>query len=223
MNNIDKISDMQKVIAQVEEHRIIAILRGVPKEQLAAVAQALYDGGIRLLEITYSANKATPDDEIASGIRLLAERFAGKMLIGAGTVTTKEQVCLTGEAGGRFIISPHVDPDLIRECKRVGLVSMPGAFTPTEIVTADRAGADFVKVFPVECVTPAYLKAVKGPLSHVRLLAVGGVDQSNIRAFLDAGAVGAGIGSCLVSKKAVAERNYEAIKKTAEEFCAAIR
>lgn len=207
-----------EVIKSIEQNKIIAIVRGVSKEQLIPLADALYKGGIRLIEVTYSANGKISDTETAERIGMLAKEFDGKMLVGAGTVLTKKQVALTKKAGGKFIISPDTNENVIKKTKQSGLVSMPGALTPSEIEAAHRAGADFVKLFPVSSLGPEYVKAVSAPLSHIKLLAVGGVDLDNISSFLKAGVCGFGLGSNIVDKKLLEANDYEAITLLAEKY-----
>ena len=144
------------------------------------------------------------------------------MYIGAGTVLTREQVRLTKEAGGLFIISPNVDEAVIRETCALGLVSMPGALTPTEICNAHSFGADFVKLFPAGDMGVGYVKSVKAPLSHIKMLAVGGINEKTIASYLRTGVCGFGIGSNIVSKKMVDENDYQGITALAREFVAAI-
>lgn len=212
----------ETVIQAVEKYKLVAILRGVPEEKLTRVAQALYDGGVRLLEITYSPDGSVSDEETARCIGLLVKEFAGRMYIGAGTVLTREQVRLTKEAGGLFIISPNVDEAVIRETCALGLVSMPGALTPTEICNAHSFGADFVKLFPAGDMGVGYVKSVKAPLSHIKMLAVGGINEKTIASYLRTGVCGFGIGSNIVSKKMVDENDYQGITALAREFVAAI-
>lgn len=212
----------ETVIRAVEKYKLVAILRGVPEEKLTRVAQALYDGGVRLLEITYSPDGSVSDEETARCIGLLVKEFAGRMYIGAGTVLTREQVRLTKEAGGLFIISPNVDEAVIRETCALGLVSMPGALTPTEICNAHSFGADFVKLFPAGDMGVGYVKSVKVPLSHIKMLAVGGINEKTIASYLRTGVCGFGIGSNIVSKKMVDENDYQGITALAREFVAAI-
>lgn len=214
---------MQKIIDSIKEHKVIAICRGVSRENLISAAEALYEGGIRLMEVTYSANGAVTDEDTAENIRILAEYFGEKMFIGAGTVLTERQVVLTKEAGGRFIISPNTDVDVIRKTKELGLVSIPGSLTPTEAVVAHKAGADFVKLFPAGTFGPSYVKAVKAPLSHVDVLAVGGIDENNAAAFLAAGACGVGVGGNLVNTAWIREGRFDRIKETAARLTAAVK
>ena len=212
----------EQVINWVEKEKIVVIVRGVEKEKLIPLAEAMYEGGIRLLEITYGATGKTPDEETAANIEMLAKHFEGRMYIGAGTVIRPNQVELTAKAGGKFIISPDTNKEIIEKTRELGLVSMPGALTPTEIADAARFGADFVKLFPVNAFGTEYVKAVKAPLSHVKLLAVGGVDEKNIADYAKAGACGFGIGSNIVNKKLIEEGAFDKITELAKEFLSAL-
>ena len=207
-----------KVIEKVLEEKIIAIVRGIESSKLIPMAEAMYDGGIRLLEVTYSANGSVSDEETAENIRRLAKYFEGKMFIGAGTVITPKQVELTANAGGRFIISPDTNEAVIKRTCELGLVSMPGALTPTEIQTAHRFGADFVKLFPITNMGVDYVKAVKAPLSHIKLLAVGGIDENNMVEYLDAGVCGFGIGSNIVNKRLIDAGDFAAVTELAKKY-----
>lgn len=209
---------MQKTINQIEENKIIVIVRGVEKEKLIPLAEAMYEGGIRLMECTFDATGKIPDEEIAENIRLLAAHFDGKMAVGAGTVLTEKQVTLTREAGGKFIISPDTNPELIAFTKKSGLVSIPGAITPTEVATAHRAGADFVKLFPIDLYGPGYIKTLKAPLSHVRVLAVNGITADNMADYLAAGACGVGVGSGIVNKTMIGENDFAGITALAKHY-----
>lgn len=213
----------EHVIQSVLNEKIIVIVRGVEKEKLIPLAEAMYAGGIRLLEITYSAKGVPTDSETAECIRMLSEHFGDRMYIGAGTVLTPEQAELTAKAGGKFIISPDTNPDVIKKTTELGLVSMPGSLTPTEITLAVRSGADFVKLFPVASLGAEYVKAVKAPLSHVRFLAVGGVSEDNIAEYLKAGACGFGLGSNIVDKKMISENDWNGITELAKRYVALVK
>jgi len=213
----------EKVIEKIEKEKIIAIVRGVESEKLIPFAEAVYAGGIRLLEITYSADGSVSDEETAKNIQKLSEQFDGRMYIGAGTVLKEKQVELTKSAGGRFIISPDTYPEVIRKTRELDMVSIPGALTPSEIQSAHRAGADFVKVFPVTNIGIEYLKAVKAPLSHIKLIAVGGINEKNMSDYIDAGICGFGIGSNIVNKKMIEEENFEEITNLAKKYTAVIK
>ena len=213
----------KQVIEAVEKEKIIVIVRGVEREKLIPLAKAMYDGGIRLIEVTFDASGKISDSETAENIKMLSEYFDGKMTVGAGTVLSTEQVELVAKSGGKFIISPDTNADVIRKTVDLGLVSMPGALTPTEIMTAHRGGADFVKLFPVSNLGPSYVKAVSAPLSNVKLMAVGGVDLSNIKDYLKAGASGFGIGSNIVDKALLKNGDYKGITELAERYVSAVK
>ena len=212
-----------QVIDTVKKEKRIVIIRGVEKEKLIPLAEAMYEGGVRLLEITYSADGRISDEETAANIKMLADRFEGRMHIGAGTVLSEKQAELTKNAGGKFIISPDTNGDVIKRTRELEMVSMPGALTPSEVQAAHKFGADFVKLFPVSSLGAEYVKAIKAPLSHIELLAVGGVDEGNMAEYLAAGVSGFGLGSNIIDKKALAEGNYEAITELAKKFVAAAK
>ena len=199
----------------IKENKLIAIVRGVEPETCVRIAQALYDGGFRLMEITYDQKHPETWESTAQTIGAVAEAFAGRMYIGAGTVTCPELVELTHKYGGRFIISPDMNEAVVTRTCELGMVSIPGALTPTEITSAHRAGADFVKLFPAGVFGASYIKAVKAPISHIDLLVVGGVNENNVASFLSAGAIGAGIGGNLVNAAWVKAGQYEKITETA--------
>ena len=213
----------KQIIEKIETEKIIVIVRGVERDKLIPLAEAMYQGGIRLLEVTYSANGSVSDEETADRIGMLQKHFGDRMFIGAGTVLTKEQVRLTAEAGGKFIISPNTKQEVIEETVRLGLVSMPGAYTPSEIQFAHEYGADFVKLFPATSLGAEYVKAVKAPLSHIKLLAVGGIDLDNLSDYLKAGASGFGMASNIVDKKKLAAEDYNGITELAAQYVAAVK
>lgn len=211
------------VIDTILKEKIIVIVRGIDKEKLVPLTNAMYEGGIRLLEVTYSADGSVSDEKTAESIEMLAKEFKDRMYIGAGTVLNEKQVELTKQAGGKFIISPDTCPNIIQKTRELEMVSIPGALTPTEIQSAHRAGADFVKVFPVTNMGPSYIKAVTAPLSHIKLLAVGGVNENNMSDYLDAGVCGFGLGSNIIDKKLIASNDYDAITALAAKYTAVIK
>ena len=213
----------EELIKLVEYEKIIVIVRGVKSQKLISLAEAMYHGGIRFIEITYSANGSVSDEETAENIKMLSEHFGERMHIGAGTVLTEKQAELTKSAGGRFIISPDTNPDVIKRTKELGMLSMPGALTPSEIQIAHRSGADFVKMFPITNMGIDYVKAVKAPLSHIRLLAVGGINEHNMGDYLKAGVCGFGIGSNIVSKKLISEDRFDAITELAKKYVSVVK
>lgn len=212
---------VDRIIKEIEKNKIIVIVRGVDKDKLIPLAQAMYDGGIRLIECTYDASGKITDEETADNIVMLAKHFDGKMFVGAGTVITEKQVELTKKSGGKFIISPDTNADIITKTKEMSLVSIPGAITPTE-VAAHRAGADFVKLFPIDLYGPKYIKTLLAPLSHVRVLAVNGITAENMAEYLNAGASGVGVGSGIVNKKMIEDENFKGITDLAKLYTARI-
>lgn len=213
----------QKVIDSIIENKIIVIVRGLKREQLVPTVQALYDGGIRLLEITFDASQKVSMEETASNIKMLCEKFDGRMYIGAGTVINTRQVELVKEAGGKFIISPDTFEDVIRKTNECDMVSIPGALTPSEIRCATRAGADFVKLFPIGNLGVSYVKAVSAPLNDIKLLAVGGVDENNISDYLKTGVYGFGIGSGVIKKDLIEAGRFDEITKLAKVYTDAVK
>ncbi len=207
-----------EIIRAVSEEKLVVIVRGVARDKLIPLADAMYSGGVRLLEFTYSANGSISDEETADRIKMLADHFKGRMFIGAGTVLSKEQVELTAKAGGGFIISPDTNVTVIKKTRELGLVSMPGALTPTEIMTAHNAGADFVKLFPIDNLGVGYVKAIKAPLSHIKMLAVGGVGLDNIPEYKKLGISGFGIGSNIIDKKLIEVEDYDGITALAKKY-----
>lgn len=218
MNDFNK----ETVIEEIEKNKIIAILRGIKKEKLVPLCEALYNGGIRFLELTYSANGSTSDEETAQNIKMLSEHFKGKLYIGAGTVITGKQVALTKKAGGLFIISPNTEKKVIKKTIKCGLVSIPGALTPSEVCVAKTYGADFVKLFPVTSMGVEYIKAIKAPLSNIKLLAVGGIDETNMTDYLKAGVCGFGVGSNITNKKMIENNDWEGITELAKKYTVVI-
>lgn len=205
------------ILEQVRQHRIVTALRGVPAEKAADVAHALYEGGIRLVEVTFNQSDAARLAETARVIRAVKKQMGDKMAVGAGTVLTVEEAEAAAEAGAAFLLSPNTDEKVIFRGKQLGLGMIPGAFTPTEIAAAYQAGADLVKVFPVGNLGPDYLKAVKAPLSQIPLLAMGGIDLKNLTAFLSV-AEGVGIGANIANLQLIREGRFQELTALAKEY-----
>lgn len=202
-------------LSQITENKIVAILRGVPLAQIVDVAQALYAGGIRVLEITMNS------EEPLAAIRKVTDVFGDGMVIGAGTVLDTGMAKAAIAAGAKFVLSPIVERDVINVTKDLGAVSIPGAYTPTEIYSAFQWGADLIKVFPAT--SPGYIRELSGPLPQVPLVPTGGITPQNINDYKEAGAVGFGIGSALVNaKQPLTAQSLETITEKARQFVAAI-
>ena len=206
------------VLQQIQEKRIIAIIRGVSSKDILETAKALIAGGVRLMEITFDHTSEAGMQNTLDCFDILTKELGGEILMGAGTVLTPEEVELACEHGAKYIISPNTDEAVIRRTKELGLVSMPGALTPTEVVLAKNYGADIVKLFPAGDLGIGYIKSVKAPLAHISVSAVGGVNENNIGDFAKAGVDGFGIGSNLVSAKIVAAGDFARITETAKKL-----
>ena len=195
----------------VRDGRIIAIIRGFAPDICLKLAEAYHAGGIRLVEVTFNQRAPGTWKDTAAAIRSIRDHFADAVRVGAGTVLTEDQLRMCEDAGGEYMITPNVNPALIRKCVADGLVAMPGALTPSEAVDAWTAGASFVKIFPAGSLGPSYVKAVRAPLSHIPFLAVGGISPDNVADFMKAGCVGAGVGGNLTNKEWIASGAWDKI------------
>lgn len=208
----------EQILETIEKKKIIVIVRRTYGEDLMNLTRALHDGGIRLMECTFDQSDPECLKKTGDSIRMLTEAFPD-MYFGAGTVLNRDQVNAAAKAGGRFIISPNTNTDVIGYTKSLGLISIPGAMTPSEILAAHDAGADVVKLFPAIDLGLTYVKNIKGPISHVKLLATAGVNEENFADFLKVGYIGAGISGRLTDKKVIACGNFEEFTHRAEAFC----
>jgi 2-dehydro-3-deoxyphosphogluconate aldolase/(4S)-4-hydroxy-2-oxoglutarate aldolase len=204
-------------LRQVLDSGIVAVVRAPDNRNLIEVVGALADGGVTVVEITLSVPNAL---EVVRDVR---RALGDRVLLGAGTILDAETGRAALLAGAEYLVSPSLNLDVIRLCNRYDKLVMPGAFTPTEILTAWEAGADIVKVFPAEVVGPAFFKALRGPLPHVRLMPTGGVDLNTAGAFLKAGACCLGVGGQLVEPRAVAARDFARLTDLARQYIAAVR
>ncbi|PWW28262.1 2-dehydro-3-deoxyphosphogluconate aldolase/(4S)-4-hydroxy-2-oxoglutarate aldolase [Cytobacillus oceanisediminis] len=197
----------------IKQHKIISIIRGVPGEFIPQIFDALYEGGIRLVELTLNTDNAL--DLIAD----MSKRYGGKLLIGAGTVKDEENARLAIDAGAKFILTPILDIPTIHAVKERGAVCITGALSPTEIYTAFTHGSDLVKVFPAGPMGAGYIKDLKGPMPQIPLVPTGGIDVTNASSYLQVGAVALGIGSSLVpAKEQYSSADIAEIKAKAGQF-----
>lgn len=198
--------------------KIIAIVRGVKTEHIIETMEALLAGGIRNVEITFDYSSDEGYNTTLQNLQTVSENFGSSINLGVGTVLNVKSVEDAVRAGAEYIISPNTDKAVISRTKELGKISIPGAFSPTEIVAARDFGADIVKIFPVGDLGVNYLKAISGPLSHIPFAAVGGVTADNMNEFLAAGAKCVGIGGNLVSAKLTESGNFQEITARAKEF-----
>ena len=207
----------------VQQRKVVAIVRGLSPEHIVRLGHAFEEGGIGLMEVTYNQRAPETWKDTAKAIEAVEKEFGDRLLVGAGTVITLEQVRMTWEAGGHYLVTPTTQPEIIRAGKALGLGLYPGAFTATEILEAYNAGADAVKVFPVGNLGPGYIKALKAPLSHIPLMAVGGVNDKNAGEFMKAGCVGVGVGGNLVNKEWIENGEWGRITDLARAYMEAVR
>ncbi|HKI35978.1 MAG TPA: bifunctional 4-hydroxy-2-oxoglutarate aldolase/2-dehydro-3-deoxy-phosphogluconate aldolase [Gemmataceae bacterium] len=196
---------------------IVAVVRSPDSEQLVEVCRALADGGVTVAEITMTVPDAL---QVLGRVRAA---LGDRVLLGAGTILDPETARAALLAGAEYVVAPVVNREVIRVCRRYSKLVMPGAFTPTEILSAWEAGADVVKVFPADVLGPAFFKAVRAPLPQIRLMPTGGVDLKTAADFLKAGACCLGVGGQLVEAKAVAEGNFDRIRDLARQYTTIVR
>ena len=203
------------VLSEILKNKIVAIIRGADPDDILKIANVLQQGGINILEITLNSPNAL------NIIKELNNKMKDRMLIGAGTVLNADAAKSSIEAGAKFIISPNVNIETIEITKQHGAVSIPGAYTPTEIVTAYSNGGDIIKIFPAS--NADYIKALRGPLSHIPMMPTGGINIENIKEFQKTGAVAFGIGTALVDTKHKITGEYlEIVTENARKFVQAI-
>ncbi len=206
------------MLSTLREVGIIPVIRAESADAALAVVEALVEAGLTVAEITMTVPRAI--DAIAS----VAKRFGDKVLIGAGTVTDAETARRAVDAGAEFIVTPCLVPEVIDAARRADVAVLPGALTPTEVFEAFRLGGDMVKVFPAQNLGGAsYLRALRGPFPEIPLVPTGGVTLDNLREMFDAGAIAVGVGGELISKNALARRDYASISALATQFLAAVR
>jgi 2-dehydro-3-deoxyphosphogluconate aldolase / (4S)-4-hydroxy-2-oxoglutarate aldolase len=207
----------QTNLARVHQTGIVAVIRAASDELLVDVAEALAAGGLDVMEVTFTIPRAH------RALERVADRLGDRILLGAGTVLDPETARIALLSGAEFIVSPAINLDVIKLCRRYDKLVMPGAFTPTEVLTAWEAGADIVKIFPSEVAGPAFLKALAGPLPQVRMMPTGGVNLETAAAFLRAGAFALGVGGSLVDPKSVAAGDMAKIERLARQFAEIVR
>lgn len=201
-----------QMMTRLQETGIVAIIRGVEADKMMDLVQAMYDGGIRLVEVTLNTKDAL------TSIHQIASHFGDRMNIGAGTVLSAEDARKARQHGAQFLVTPHTGVDVIRFGVEAGLPVFAGAMTPTEIYNAYQAGASMVKVFPAGTLGAQYIKEVRGPLPHIPLMVVGGISLDNAQAYLDMGAVALGLGGGLFNKAEIEQGNFEDIEARSRSF-----
>ncbi|GLB61499.1 bifunctional 4-hydroxy-2-oxoglutarate aldolase/2-dehydro-3-deoxy-phosphogluconate aldolase [Cytobacillus sp. NCCP-133] len=200
-------------LEELKKRKIVAVIRGARPEQILPISKALLAGGVSTFEITVE----TPG--VCRLIEKVKEEFGNEIIVGAGTVLDPETARAVILAGAEFIFSPTVNAETIQMAKRYGVLSIPGALTPTEILSAYEQGGDLIKVFPADVMGVSYFKSLQGPLPQIPLMPTGGINAENIQSYLKAGAVAAGAGSSLVNAKNLnSEEDYKSLTEKAKHF-----
>jgi 2-dehydro-3-deoxyphosphogluconate aldolase / (4S)-4-hydroxy-2-oxoglutarate aldolase len=205
-----------QLLTQMLAAGVVAVIRAPSKESLTPIANALLEGGVPAIEVTMSTPKAI------AGIEMLADALGDRAIVGVGTVLDAATARDAIAAGAQFVVSPVLDEEVIATTKRYGKISIPGGFTPTEILRAYTLGADIVKVFPATSLGPSYLKDLLAPLPQLRLTPTGGVDLKNAGDWIKAGAACLGVGSSMVTKDAMAKSDWPTISANAKAFVQAV-
>jgi 2-dehydro-3-deoxyphosphogluconate aldolase/(4S)-4-hydroxy-2-oxoglutarate aldolase len=207
-----------EIKAEIERLCLVPVLRAQSEEIGHALVEAMIAGGVTVVEVTMTVPGAI------DLLRALKKKYGTQILLGSGTVTTAAQAAATIEAGAEFVVSPSLHPEVIAKTKELGKVSIPGALTPTEVITAWNAGADYVKIFPCSAVGGAsYLKALLAPFPELQLIPTGGVTQQTAADFLKAGARALGVGTDLVNAKAITDGHPELVANAARAYLEIIR
>lgn len=208
--------DKIEVLAKMKEEKVIAVIRAPNEEQGFLISEAIYQGGIKFLELTMTVPGAL---EL---IKKLSEKYAGEdVIVGAGTVLDSETARLAILAGAKFIVGPNLSPEVITMCHRYRVTVMPGVMTPTEALSALELGADVIKVFPGGAFGPSIIKDFKGPLPHGNFMPSGGVTVENANEWLKSGSYAIGTGSSLTKGASIGD--YEAVTREAEKFVAIVK
>ena len=202
----------ENVVTEIERTGVVAVIRTKNKEEVRTIVDAIIAGGVRILEITMTIPGA------AELIRELSDDLGNTCILGAGTVIDKDSATQVIEAGAKFVVSPTYDPQVVALCHNHKIAVIPGCFSPTEILSAWKVGADIVKVFPAGNAGPQYLRDLKGPLPQIKLMPTGGVTIENSGTWIRAGAVAVGIGTALLDPKAIADGDYFRLTTNARQL-----
>ncbi len=209
---------MQNTFNEILNSKIIAIIRGVNSKDIIPTVNALLEGGVNCVEVTFNNKDDKEGLNTLESISKIKNEFSKDIFVGAGTVLTPSQVERAVEAGAEYIISPNVSENVIRRTKELGKVSMPGTLTPSESMDAYNFGADIIKIFPAGDFGPSYLKSIMAPLNHLNFAAVGAINENNINDYLEIGINIFGLGSNLVNIKDILNKNFDNITKKAKIY-----
>lgn len=208
--------ERQKIVKKITELKAVAVIRMDDPSKLIKVAEAIHDGGVKAIEITMTVPNAIDTIELAS------KEIGNKVLVGVGSVLNSEMAQKAIDAGAQYVVSPIFKKEIINTAHRNEIPAMPGTFTPTEAQLAWEAGADVIKIFPADVLGMSYIKGIKAPMPHLKVMPTGGVSLTNAGEWLKAGACAVGVGSALLDKKAIMEENYSVLTKNAEQIMKSI-
>lgn len=209
--------DNRAVLERIAESGVVAVLRGVDEERIVPVARAVHEAGVGAIEVTADGHHAR--EKMVAVARELEDTDA---VVGAGTVLDAATAAAMIDAGAEFVVSPHLEPEVVRACNRRGVLVAPGVMTPTEAMAAIESGADFLKLFPASTVGPGHIGALTGPFGDVDVVPTGGITRDNAGEFLEAGALAVGAGSALVDHEAIAADDMDRVRETAAAFVDAV-
>jgi 2-dehydro-3-deoxyphosphogluconate aldolase / (4S)-4-hydroxy-2-oxoglutarate aldolase len=216
-DEVNQMATRESTLREIKETGVVAVIRMSDPKKLQHVVQAIREGGVSCIEITMTTPKAL------QMIEKTADAIGDNSVIGVGSVLDPETARAAILAGAEYVVCPTLNRDVIEMSRRYGKVVIPGAMTPTEILTAWQAGADVVKVFPATSLGPQYIKDIKGPLPQIELSPTGGVDANTIGAFIKAGASAVAVGSALLNKQAIADEKYEVLTDLAKQLTEEVR
>ena len=209
----------QTLLDALRRHRIIAALRGLRSDEFVPTARALYEGGVRMLEVTFDQSSPAALSDTPAAIEAIRGAMGDDVLVGAGTVVTVEQARAAAKAGAAYMLAPNFDPEVVAEARALGMAAIPGALTPSEIAAAWKAGAAAVKLFPAGNFGVGYVKAVSAPLNHIPLMAMGGVDEKNLLDYLALPTMaGVGVGSAIVKLNLIRSGDWAGLTALARAY-----
>lgn len=204
-------------IDQLLESGVVAVLRKLPFDKIEHIARALVEGGVTGLEVTVDSERAL------EAIQKCKQVAGDRAVVGAGTVLNGQAAQEAIDAGAEFIFAPILDEETIRVANANRVIVIPGVYTPTEAHQAHVFGADLVKIFPADTLGPAFIKGLQGPLGHIKMMPTGGIDETNIASYIQAGAVAAGAGGALLKKSFIDEQDWQGLRDHAAKFVTVLR
>ncbi len=209
--------ERKEIVSKIIELKAVAVIRLQDPSKLIKVAEAIHDGGVKAIEITMTVPDAI------NTIALAAKEIGNKVLIGVGSILNPEMAQRAIDAGAQYVVSPIFKKEIIEVSHKNEIPALPGTFTPTEVQTAYEAGADIIKLFPADVLGMAFIKGIKAPMPHLKVMPTGGVSLTNAGEWIKAGACAVGVGSALIDKQAIEEENYSILTENAKKIIGSIK